>query len=137
MKDALILAARNARRHAYAPYSGYLVGAAALSESGEIYAGANVENISYGLTLCAERVAISSMVSSGQTQLKAIAVFTQDGGTPCGMCLQTMLEFAPDPATVEVYCVSDVDSVRLFKLIDLSPYGFSSLSVKRTKPSDI
>ena len=135
MKDELVRMAQSARKNAYAPYSGYSVGAAARNPSGEFFTGANVENVSYGLTLCAERLAISCLVNSGPPELTEIAVATQDGGTPCGMCLQTMLEFAPDPAQVNVFCVNALGEVRDFTLKDLLPYGFSSQSVKRTEPN--
>jgi cytidine deaminase len=102
MSDPLLKAAVEARSRAYAPYSGYLVGAAVEAEDGSIYGGCNVENISYGLTICAERGAISRMVAEGRTRLRRVAVVTADAGTPCGMCLQTLLEFAEDPGEVEV-----------------------------------
>lgn len=135
MKVELARQAQIARDKAYAPYSGYCVGAAACNPQGEIFTGANVENVSYGLTLCAERIAISRMVTSGYRELAAIAIATQDGGTPCGMCLQTMLEFAPDPTRVRVFCVNTIGEMQIHLLKDLIPYGFSSPSLKRTEPN--
>jgi cytidine deaminase len=92
----LVRRAIAARRLAYVPYSSFPVGAALLTRSGKIYAGCNVENASYGLTVCAERVAILKAVSEGETEFEALAVATNIGGSPCGACRQVMAEFAPD-----------------------------------------
>ena len=94
--DAIIQAAIDARQRAYAKYSGYQVGAALLCSSGEIVTGCNVENASYGLTLCAERVAIGSAVAQGHREFSAIAIATADGSAPCGACRQVLAEFSPD-----------------------------------------
>jgi cytidine deaminase len=94
MKEALLEAAMDARQRAYAPYSNYSVGAAVLSETGQVYAGCNVENGVYPLGLCAERVAIQSMVVAGERQLAALLVVTENGASPCGACRQVMFEFA-------------------------------------------
>lgn len=90
--------ADNAVENAYAPYSGFRVGAAALARNGKTYIGVNVENASYGLTICAERSAIFNAVSCGATQIKAIAVVADRDGhrvkvPPCGACRQVMFEF--------------------------------------------
>ena len=98
--DRLIEVARQARENAYAPYSNYRVGAAVLGKSGKIYSGANVENASYGLTICAERTAIFCAVSSGERELAALAVVTENGGYPCGACRQVFAEFADGDAAV-------------------------------------
>ena len=98
----LISLAKKARARAYAPYSKFKVGAAVLAESGRIYKGCNVENASYGLTVCAERAAISRMVSEGETKFKAIAVVTDQKrpASPCGACRQVIAEFAPEAQVV-------------------------------------
>lgn len=89
----LIEAADTARLRAYAPYSKYQVGAAVLGEDSVIYGGCNVENASYGLCMCAERVALGAAVAAGCTKPTAIAIVTTDGGSPCGACRQVMVEF--------------------------------------------
>lgn len=95
-REVLIAAARAARQHAYAPYSGYAVGAAVLTEDGEVVTGANIENASYGLTICAERAAIFTAVSAGARQILAIAIYTENACAPCGACRQVLSEFADD-----------------------------------------
>ena len=121
-----------AQQRAYAPYSGYLVGAAILDTEGKIWTGCNVENISYGLSICAERTAVCKMVSEGIRSVRAVAVATRDGGTPCGMCLQTLLEFTSDPTLVEVFTVSASGENKRYLLSELIPFGFSSDDLKRT-----
>jgi len=90
---ALIEAALSARAHAYAPYSKYQVGAAVLGKSGRVYPGCNVENASYGLSVCAERVAIFRAIAEGEPEITALAVVTENGATPCGACRQVLYEF--------------------------------------------
>jgi cytidine deaminase len=118
----LIDAARDAQRHAYAPYSNFHVGAAVLTGSGDFYTGCNVENASYGATLCAERVAIAKMVSSGVRDLRAVAVFTtaDEPAMPCGICRQTLLEFGADIDVV----VSNGVTTEATTLLDLLPRPF-------------
>jgi cytidine deaminase len=97
--EALLDAAREARENAYAPYSRYLVGAAVLTDDGEIFAGANVENASYPLSVCAERSAVQRAVSEGARRLVAVAVVgsSPDGPAwPCGGCRQVLHEFGQD-----------------------------------------
>lgn len=126
--DELIEAALRARRSAYAPYSGYTVGAAIEDEKGRIWEGCNVENVSYPVCLCAERLAIGRMVHAGGRRIAAVAVATADGGAPCGMCLQALLEFG-DRASTLVFAVDDAGGRKEFKLGDLIPLGFSSNQV--------
>ncbi len=94
----LIQAASEARRQYYAPYSNFAVGAALQCKSGTVFVGSNIENISYGLTICAERVAIGSAVAAGEREFVAIAVVadTNEPIVPCGACRQFLAEFAPD-----------------------------------------
>jgi len=95
-KIELIQKALSAREKAYAPYSKYKVGAALLTADGKIYEGCNVENAAYGLCMCAERTAVFKAVSEGNYKFTAIAVATENGGSPCGSCRQVLREFAPD-----------------------------------------
>lgn len=98
MYEKLIERAKEARERAYVPYSNFKVGAAVLTESGEIYTGCNVENSSYGLSNCAERTAIFKAVSEGHKDFKAIAIVadTERACPPCGACRQVILEFGKD-----------------------------------------
>lgn len=98
MQEELIEKAKEARKDAYAPYSDFKVGAAVLTRDGEIYTGCNIENSSYGLSICAERVAIFNAVSAGKSDLVAVAL-TADSKelvTPCGACRQVIFEFNED-----------------------------------------
>lgn len=121
--EKLVGAAERVRSRAYAPYSHYAVGAAVMGKSGRIYSGCNVENASYGLTVCAERAAIFNAVSGGETRLLALAVVTPDGWTPCGACRQVFLEFAQRDSPV---IVADLQGKhqRVFTIGDLLPEGF-------------
>jgi cytidine deaminase len=96
--DDLIRSASAARKQAYAPYSGFAVGAAVQCKSGAVFVGSNIENISYGLTICAERIAVASAVAAGQREFVAIAVVadTSEPIVPCGACRQFLAEFAPE-----------------------------------------
>jgi cytidine deaminase len=94
LKKALVDQACLYQKRAYIPYSHYAVGSAVLTEDGQIYGGANIENSAYPSGLCAERVAIFKAISEGHRQINAIAVVTSNGGSPCGACRQVMREFA-------------------------------------------
>jgi len=96
--ERLVAAAISARDNAYAPYSNYKVGAALLTKQGKIYTGCNVENASYGASICAERTAVVKAVSEGETEFEAIAIVTDDSslGSPCGICRQFLAEFGTD-----------------------------------------
>lgn len=120
-RDALIAAARAVRAHAYAPYSHYCVGAAILAANGQIYTGVNVENASYGLTICAERSAVFKMVSEGEQTILAAAVATSNGGSPCGACRQVLVQFAGD---VPVWLVDEAGQAQERTLYALLPDHF-------------
>ncbi len=94
--QSLIDLANKARQHSYVPYSKYPVGSALRTKTGRIYTGVNVENAAYPHTMCAERVAIFKAVSDGESEFDAIAVVTNNGGSPCGGCRQVMAEFGLD-----------------------------------------
>lgn len=133
MADDLLQAAKEARERSYSPYSDYAVGAALRDEQGRIHTGCNVENISYGATICAERSAVMRMISEGGKSLSEVVVVTRDGGTPCGMCLQVLAEFASDPSEVRVRTVAESGQERFYTLEELLPHGFRSSEVNRTK----
>ena len=117
----LLLVADQARKMAYAPYSGFAVGAALLATDGAIYAGCNVENASYGLTICAERNAIAHAVACGAQQFTAVAVVTENGVTPCGACRQVLAEFGPRMTVI----VADTrGNRRIYALAELLPDAF-------------
>ena len=124
-KDQLVVAACEARQQAYAKYSQYRVGAAVCTTSGMIFRGCNVENISYGLTICAEHVAVSAAVAAGHQELAAVAVVTRDGAAPCGACRQVLAEFAND---IPVLIVTDQQppQVREIELGALLPDPFTT-----------
>ena len=115
----LIAKALEMKKAAYAPYSHFSVGAAVLAASGKIYGGANVENASYGATVCAERAAIFAAVNAGERKLTAIAVTE----TPCGVCRQVMREFA-DPMSFEIIVAKSPADFRVFTLEELLPESF-------------
>jgi len=116
-------AAKRASENAYAPYSNFPVGAAVLTEDGEIYTGANVENASYGLTICAERNAIFQAIAKGTRRIRALAIYTptQSSTPPCGACRQVLNEFGPD---TDVYSTCNTTETLHYKLSDLLPKAF-------------
>lgn len=114
--------AEQAKKNAYAPYSNFSVGAALLAESGKVYTGVNVENASYGATICAERTAFLKAVSEGERSFRALAIASDGGDTPpCGICRQFMYEFEPE---IDVITGNDKESLRVQKLSVLLPDGF-------------
>ena len=128
--EMLISEAQRARSSAYAPYSGFTVGAAALCEEGRIYRGFNIENASYSATVCAERVAIYSAMASGEGKILAVAVVgakaneePRDRTFPCGVCLQVMRELCPECEVV----TSAKDGIGVWELSELLPHGFDNL----------
>jgi cytidine deaminase len=122
-RQQLIDSAVSMRDRAHAPYSHFHVGAAVLTVSGRIFGGCNVENASYGLTLCAERVALVSAVAGGETEFVAMAVATSGGASPCGACRQFAAEFRRD-LPVLIVDVDHPDQVREANLAALLPEQF-------------
>jgi cytidine deaminase len=128
----LVTAARAARERAYAPYSKYRVGAAILTKSGAMFTGANVENATYGATLCAERSAIAQMVAAGERDPIACAVATGGPrpGSPCGICRQVLREFARDMPIALVAEHAGRLSRRDTRLAKLLPDAFDGAILK-------
>jgi len=126
--DSLITAARKARENAHAKFSNFKVGAALLSSSGKIYGGCNVENATYGLTICAERVAIFKAISEGERRFEAIAVVTDTGALtpPCGACRQLIWEFCGDVPVVMADLKGKTEVVQMSQLFP-KPFDSSSL----------
>jgi cytidine deaminase len=122
-RSELIQSALSVRHHAYAPYSQYAVGAALLEANGKIFTGVNVENASYPLSMCAERNAVFKAVSEGRNQFLAIAVASDNGGTPCGACRQVLSEFGPDIAVLVLNAAGEVTLEA--SVADLLPHAFS------------
>lgn len=123
--ESLVDAARAVRENAYAPYSNYKVGAAIATKSGKVFIGCNVENASYGGTICAERGAIMAMVAAGEREPIACAVVTEDQGSPCGICRQILSELAQDDMPVAMVGVDDDgETGHVVSLGELLPYRF-------------
>jgi cytidine deaminase len=122
----LVAQASQVRERAYAPYSGYKVGAALLARSGQVYTGCNVENAVYPLTTCAERVAVVKAVSEGEREFVALAVSTRNGGAPCGACRQTLREFGAD---IIVLIADATDAYRETTVAALLPDSFSGVDL--------
>ena len=116
--EELIALAAQARARAYAPYSQFAVGAALLAKSGRVYTACNVENVSYGLSVCAERAAVFKAISEGEREFEAIAVVTETGVTPCGACRQVLREFGED---IRVIVADASGRHRVFSLRELLP----------------
>ncbi len=122
MKQKLIESAKKVAENAYAPYSGFRVGAALLTESGKIFTGCNVENSSYGLTNCAERTAIFKAVSEGETKFTELVIFskTDELFYPCGACRQVISEFSSN-IKITIVSLTDEFETNIAKLL---PHGF-------------
>ena len=127
IEKKLMIEAMNARKMAYAPYSGFQVGAALLGKSGKIYRGCNIENAAYGPSNCAERTAFFTAVAAGRREFRAIAI--AGGGSeledcyPCGVCRQVMAEFC-EPSRFQIICGKDEERLEIFTLGELLPKGF-------------
>lgn len=123
-RKKLIAAARKARLKAYAPYSKCKVGAALADARGGMHSGCNIENSTYGATVCAERNAVAAMVQSGAREIREIAIATPKGWFPCGICRQVLMEFSRNPAKLLVHIVSARGLIETIPLADLLPRSF-------------
>lgn len=121
-RERMLRAAVRAVRNAYAPYSGFRVGAAVLSGSNRIFSGTNIENSSFGLTVCAERVALWKAVAAGERTIKAVLVYTdtEELTPPCGACRQVIFEFGADAEVV----MTNGRRTETWRLAELLPAGF-------------
>lgn len=117
----LLEIAGEAGGRAYAPYSGFKVGAALLTAGGKVITGCNIENASYGLSICAERVAFFTAVARGEKDFRAIAVAAASRATPCGACRQVMMEFAPE---ADVVTRDEDGAIQVKKVRELLPDAF-------------
>lgn len=121
--EKLIESAKEASKFSYSPYSNYKLGAALLTKSGKIYKGTNIENASYPLTCCAERVAIFKAVSEGEKDFEAICIYSNDESFPypCGACRQVMAQFSKD---LKIYVVNANKDVKEYTIKELLPHTF-------------
>lgn len=126
--SALVQAAVEVRARSYSPYSCYAVGSALLTRTGKIFTGANVENAVYPLTNCAERTAIFAAVSAGEREFEAIAVVTENAGTPCGSCRQVMAEFGLQTRVIIANIAGEIQQV--LTVADLLPSAFTPADLK-------
>ena len=123
----LVTRAAEFRAHAYAPYSGFAVGAALLGKSGRIYGGVNVENASYPVGICAERTAIAAAVTAGEYEFEALAVIADspEPCAPCGMCRQVLVEFP----IARIILANTAGDLRILTPADLLPYAFGAAAL--------
>jgi len=128
-QNTLIQAAIDVRAKAYAKYSNFQVGAALLCGNGQIFSACNVENVSYGLTICAERAAVFAAIAAGQRRFVQLAVATAGGATPCGACRQVLYEFAPD-LPILLIDVNEPAAIKQATLRDLLPGAFNETNLK-------
>ena len=126
MTDQLIEQAIQMRSKAIAPYSKYKVGSAILTVSGKIFGGCNVESSSYGLTCCAERIAIYNAVSNGHTKLSALAIATNNGGKPCGACRQVIWDICGE---ISIYITDVSGNINNTTSSELLPNAFDKSSL--------
>ena len=127
MNKEIVEIAIRMRQHSYAPYSNYKVGSAVEVISGEIIGGCNVESSSYGLTCCAERIALYNALSKGFKKFKSIAVSTNNGGSPCGACRQVIWEICGE---IPVYICNDKTLLTIIKSSTLLPSPFNDKYLK-------
>jgi cytidine deaminase len=129
--QSLIEEAQKVKLNAFAPYSKFRVGAALLTSDGRIFTGCNIENSSFSMTICAERVAIFNATSHGASKFKAIAVISDDSGftPPCGACRQVLLELA---GNIDFIMMNAKKKIKIVKLNSLLPFAFSGTNLKQS-----
>jgi len=130
--EELVRLAKEAKEYAYVPYSHFRVGAAVLTEEGEVFTGCNIENASYGGTICAERTALVKAISEGKTKIAKIAVIgdIEDYTYPCGICRQFISEYGTDIEIIVAKCNGEF---RVHKLKELLPYAFTEKDLEGRK----
>ena len=127
----LLQIAKEFSKMSYSPYSGFKVGAAVLCENDKVFGGTNVENVSYGLSMCAERVAIFTAITNGEKKIKAVAIYTSNGDTtPCGACRQVIAEFSN---SADIIYNTKNNSIKVEKNSSLLPKSFNKKSIKRNR----
>ncbi len=127
MYKKLLSFAEKASKNSYSPYSKFAVGASVLCSDGKVYCGTNIENASYGLTLCAERTAVFTAVSNGSKNITAVAVYSKDGVIPCGACRQVISEFSQK---ADIIYNDKNGAVKIKKIYDLLPESFNKKNLK-------
>ena len=129
---ALSRLASAAKRFSYSPYSHFRVGAALLTSSGKVYTGCNIENSSYGLTMCAERTALFKAVSEGHKKFKALAIASDAQGVtpPCGACRQVIIDLAGD---IDIILTKRGGGMEIIKMNDLLPHAFTKKNLMKLK----
>ena len=121
--------AKQISEKSYSPYSKFKVGAAVLCEDNKVFLGTNIENVSYGLSMCAERVAVFTAVANGCKKIKAVAIYSKKGNvTPCGACRQVIAEFSK---TADVICNTKEDKFTVTKISSLLPKSFNEKTLKK------
>jgi len=124
----LLQIAKDFSKNSYSPYSKFKVGAAVLCEDDKVFGGTNIENASYGLSVCAERVALFSAVANGAKKIKAVAIYTSKGNTtPCGACRQVIAEFSNN---IDIIYNTKDNTVKIEKISSLLPKSFNKKSIK-------
>jgi cytidine deaminase len=126
----LLEEALKAQKNAYAPYSHFKVGAAILDSKNKIHTGCNIENASFGATVCAERNAVAAMIASGSTEIKEVVVVTKHGWLPCGICRQVLLEFTKNPSEVLIHISTPKKYLGCYPLSELIPQAFNKKNLK-------
>lgn len=125
-RSKLLSIAKEAQGNSFAPYSDFTVGAAILTRNGKIFSGCNIENVSFGLTICAERVALFKAVSEGEKDFLALAIYAPKLVTPCGACLQVLSQFVSAPEEFIVISSDETGRIGEWTLAQLFPFPFTS-----------